>query len=102
MILVKGRQCFGGNHYAVFLGSLGILPVTLRRDMYNLRRPGTLAEEYILSQDQDVPRHAQYSCVYWVDHPKAANDLQREKCMSTLQDDGIVASFPVGKDIELT
>ncbi|KAF3074921.1 hypothetical protein CFAM422_002706 [Trichoderma lentiforme] len=83
----------GSQHYTVFSRSLDILSVTLRRDMYNLRYPGALIEEYTPSQDQDILRHAKYSCVYWVDHLKAVNDLEREKSMLSLRDNGIVHHF---------
>ncbi|KAL7941685.1 sugar transporter domain-containing protein [Trichoderma barbatum] len=83
----------GSQHYVVFSRSLDILSATLRRDMYNLRRPGALIEEYTPNQDQHALRHAQYSCIYWVDHLQAVNDLEREKCMLALQDDGIVHHF---------
>lgn len=80
----------GSQHYAVFSRSLDILSVTLQRDMYNLRHPGALIQDYTPNQDRDVLKHAKYSCVYWADHLKAANDLEREKC---LQDHGIVHHF---------
>lgn len=83
----------GSQHYTVFSRSLNILSVTLRRDMYNLRYPGALIEEYTPTQDKDILRHAKYSCVYWVDHLKAVNDLEREKCMLSLRDNGIVHNF---------
>ncbi|KAK4083498.1 uncharacterized protein Triagg1_1160 [Trichoderma aggressivum f. europaeum] len=66
---------------------------TLRRDMYNLRYSGALVEEHTLNEDKDVLKHARYSCVYWVDHLKAVNDLEREKCMLSLKDNGIVHHF---------
>ncbi|KAJ4860862.1 NACHT domain-containing protein [Trichoderma breve] len=80
----------GSQHHAVFLRSLDVLSATLRRDMYNLRHPGALIQDYSPNQDGDVLRHAKYSCVYWADHLKAVNDLEREKC---LQDHGIVHHF---------
>ncbi|PTB66461.1 WD40 repeat-like protein [Trichoderma citrinoviride] len=85
----------GSQHYAVFSRSLQILSTTLRRDMYNLRHPGALIEEYAPNQDQDqdVLRHARYSCIYWINHLKAVNDLDREKCVLSLQDDGVVHRF---------
>ncbi|PKK50620.1 hypothetical protein CI102_4876 [Trichoderma harzianum] len=89
-IFVSG---LGSQHYTVFLRSLDILSVTLRRDMYNLRHPGALIEEYTPNQAKDVLRHAKYSCVYWVDHLQAVNGLEREKCMLSLRDNGIVHHF---------
>ncbi|KAL7911179.1 NACHT domain-containing protein [Trichoderma velutinum] len=83
----------GSQHYTVFSRSLDILSATLRRDMYNLRYPGALIEEYTPNEKKDVLRHARYSCVYWVDHLKAVNDLERDKCMLSLRDNGIVHQF---------
>ncbi|OPB43187.1 hypothetical protein A0O28_0088230 [Trichoderma guizhouense] len=83
----------GSQHYTVFSRSLDILSVTLRQDMYNLRHPGALIEEYTPNQAEDVLRHAKYSCVYWVDHLQAVNGLEREKCMLSLRDNGIVHHF---------
>ncbi|PNP54198.1 hypothetical protein THARTR1_05405 [Trichoderma harzianum] len=77
----------GSQHYTVFSRSLDILSVTLRRDMYNLRYPGALIEDHTSNEDEDVLRHARYSCVYWVDHLKAVNDLEREKCAQFNEDD---------------
>ncbi|EHK15471.1 uncharacterized protein TRIVIDRAFT_165017 [Trichoderma virens Gv29-8] len=94
--LLKDRMLvseLGGQHYTVFSKSLEILSMTLRRDMYDLHHPGALIEEYTPSHDHDVLRHAQYSCVYWVDHLKAVNDLEREKCMLSLQDNGVIHRF---------
>lgn len=91
--LLKGNMFvsgLGSQHHVVFLRSLDILSATLRRDMYNLRHPGALIQDYTPNQDEDVLKHAKYSCVYWADHLKAANDLEREKC---LQDHGIVHHF---------
>lgn len=84
---------FGSQHYAVFSRSLDILSVTLRRDMYNLRHPGALIQDYTPNRDETVLRQAKYSCVYWVDHLKAVNDLESEKCMLSLRDNGIVHCF---------
>ncbi|ETS01555.1 hypothetical protein M419DRAFT_80502, partial [Trichoderma reesei RUT C-30] len=83
----------GSQHYAVFLRSMEILSATLRRDMYNLRYPGVLIEEQMPNQQEDVLRHARYSCVCWADHLKAVNDLEKEKCVLSLQKDGIIHRF---------
>ncbi|KAL7934913.1 hypothetical protein V8C35DRAFT_300153 [Trichoderma chlorosporum] len=83
----------GHQHYIVFSRSLDILSVTLRRDMYDLRRPGALIEECRSNHSEYVLKHAQYSCIYWADHLEAVCGLEREKCALSLQDDGIVHRF---------
>ncbi|KAL7956275.1 hypothetical protein V8C34DRAFT_315809 [Trichoderma compactum] len=89
-IFVSG---LGSQHYTVFVRSLDILSVTLRRGMYNIRYPGALIEEHTPNEDKDVLRHARYSCVCWVDHLKAVDDLERENSMLSLRDNGIVHHF---------
>ncbi|KAM0264674.1 hypothetical protein ACHAQJ_000499 [Trichoderma viride] len=83
----------GGQHQAVLCRSLDILSMTLYRNMYNLRHSGTLIKDHASSQSPDVLRHVRYSCVFWVDHLKAANDLERNIHESSLLDDGIVHRF---------
>ncbi|KAL6864200.1 hypothetical protein J3F83DRAFT_151605 [Trichoderma novae-zelandiae] len=94
--LLKDRMFasgLGNQHHTLFARSLEILSATLRRDMYNLRHPGALIGEHTPNEGQDPLRHARYSCIYWVDHLKAMDDLEREKCMLSLQDNGIVHRF---------
>ncbi|KAL7819211.1 hypothetical protein V8C44DRAFT_131410 [Trichoderma aethiopicum] len=83
----------GMQHYSLFSRSLDILTTTLRHDMYNLRQPGALIEEHTPSHEDDVLKHAKYSCIYWVAHLRAAHDLEQEKCILSLHDGGIVHHF---------
>ncbi|KAL7798166.1 hypothetical protein V8C37DRAFT_247410 [Trichoderma ceciliae] len=83
----------GDQHYTVLSRSLNILSRTLRRDMYNLRHPGALIEDQPPSQGQDVLGPVRYSCVFWAHHLKAANDSEKQRYESSLQDEGIVHCF---------
>ncbi|RFU81298.1 high-affinity glucose transporter [Trichoderma arundinaceum] len=83
----------GSQHYEIFSRSLDILSATLQCDMYNLRHPGALVLDHIPNQNQEVLKHALYSCAFWADHLKAANDLERERCEASLQEGGIVHIF---------
>lgn len=94
--LYKKKSIFdiGAQNYTVFSRSLDILSTTLRRDMYNLRHPGTQIKSYKApAHVQDALKHAHYSCVFWVDHLKAAKGLTGEEYESSLQDEGIVYRF---------
>ncbi|KAK6516326.1 hypothetical protein TWF506_006235 [Arthrobotrys conoides] len=55
------------SHRMIFSRSLEVLSSTLRRDIYNLKEPGFLAEN-IHTPDQDPLISIRYSVVYWIDH----------------------------------
>jgi hypothetical protein len=54
-------------HRIIFSQSLAILSRTLHRDMYNLKGPGSPAEN-VTSPNPDPLAASRYSCVYWIDH----------------------------------
>jgi hypothetical protein len=47
--------------------SLQIMSDTLRRDIYDLRDPGTSIDQ-IISLDPDPLAQIRYACVYWIGH----------------------------------
>lgn len=53
-------------HHTVFLRSLQAISI-LRRDIYNLKSPGTPIEQ-VKQPSPDPLTPARYSCTYWVDH----------------------------------
>ena len=64
----------GAAHKDLFLSCLDLLSKKLRRDICNLRRPGTLASEV----ESDVvasciPLDVQYACRNWVHHLRQSN-----------------------------
>jgi hypothetical protein len=63
-IFPSGR---GAIHHAVFSRSLQVMLKTLKRDIYNLRRPGILIDE-VRSIPPDPLNQVRYACVYWVEH----------------------------------
>lgn len=63
------------QHYVIFSKSLTVLSSTLRRDVYNLRLPGTLIEQVSLP-DPDPLAPITYSCLYWADHSSDSECLQ--------------------------
>jgi archaellum biogenesis ATPase FlaH len=77
------------QHHSIFARSLAILS-TLRRDIYNIHRPGLRTSE-IKPPNPDPMDAARYSNIYWVDHlrdsgPKVEGDKD-------LDDDGAVHDF---------
>ena len=55
------------RHYLMFSRSLEAMQHTLRRDIYNLEKPGYLTAD-ISTPDPDPLSAISYSCVYWIDH----------------------------------
>ncbi|GAW26224.1 putative NWD1 protein [Rosellinia necatrix] len=53
-------------HHAIFSQSLEAM-LTLRRDIYGLRHPGTLVSD-IKAPDPDPLAAIRYSCVHWISH----------------------------------
>nr|XP_036586261.1 uncharacterized protein CTRU02_03646 [Colletotrichum truncatum]KAF6796668.1 hypothetical protein CTRU02_03646 [Colletotrichum truncatum] len=60
------------QHYNVFSRSLEVLSKILKRDIYELRAPGSLTED-IIPPDPDPLAPLKYSCTYWVDHLQHSN-----------------------------
>jgi hypothetical protein len=81
----------GRIHYDMFSWSLDALSKTLRRDMYNLRDPGTMVVN-VPDPDPDPLGLIRYSCVFWVDHLCQADD-QRLDHTKELSDDGAIFAF---------
>jgi hypothetical protein len=77
------------NH-AIFSRSLHLMSMTLRRDIYNLRAPGTSIDQ-IKQPDPDPLAVVRYSCLYWVDHLLECQS--REDAIKDLKDSGLVCSF---------
>ncbi|RKL08734.1 Vegetative incompatibility protein HET-E-1 [Fusarium oxysporum] len=55
------------DHHRMFLQSLSALSRTLRKDIYDLHRPGILAEE-VKRNDSDPLAPLGYSCLFWASH----------------------------------
>jgi hypothetical protein len=66
------------------------MSMTLRRDIYNLRAPGTSIDQ-IKQPDPDPLAVVRYSCLYWVDHLLECQS--REDAIKDLKDSGLVCSF---------
>lgn len=77
-------------HYSIFSKSLQAITRTLRRDIYNLVRPGYSIDR-VNQPDPDPLTAIRYACVYWVDH---LHDCSPSKNASEdLQDSGSIGSF---------
>jgi hypothetical protein len=63
---------------------------TLRRDMYDLRDPGTLIYQ-VKPVDPDPLARIRYACVYWVDHLCEIGSSTRDKI--DLRDNGTIHIF---------
>ncbi|KAF6814538.1 hypothetical protein CMUS01_12625, partial [Colletotrichum musicola] len=78
------------QHHAIFSRSLEVLSKTLRRDIYELRNPGSSIED-ISPPNPDPLGPVKYSCMHWIDHLQQANsadspargDLQDNACVHT-------------------
>ncbi|EXL65105.1 hypothetical protein FOPG_18657 [Fusarium oxysporum f. sp. conglutinans race 2 54008] len=82
----------GKVHYSAFSRSLQIMSETLRRDMYDLRHPGTSIDN-VSQPEPDPLASARYSCIYWVDHLSDAISHRTSMPINDLQDDGRVHQF---------
>lgn len=60
------------KHHEIFSRSLQVISKTLRRDIYNIKHPGSPIEQ-VRQPDPDPLAIARYSCVYWVDHLQDCN-----------------------------
>jgi hypothetical protein len=54
-------------HLDMFSRSLSVMSLTLRKDIYNLQRPGLLIDQ-VKPIDPDPLVPIRYPCVYWVNH----------------------------------
>ena len=75
--LVDKERCFDRHfwidqekaHHHIAEQCLCVMSKTLKRNICQLRTPGTLkSETEIGTVDQHLPYHVQYACQYWVDH----------------------------------
>lgn len=58
-----------GQHGVVLMNCLKVLSDTLHRDIFHLNQPEIAASEIEISLvHQFLPTHAQYACLYWIDH----------------------------------
>ncbi|RAQ99594.1 HET-D protein [Stemphylium lycopersici] len=79
-------------HYSLFAKSLELLFSTLKRDMYNLVKPGCSIDE-VRVPDPDPLATARYSCVYWVDHLCESKPKSLERSIGSLQAADVVDEF---------
>ncbi|KAI7972052.1 hypothetical protein EIK77_003145 [Talaromyces pinophilus] len=80
------------QHHAVVSRSLDVLSRSLRRDIYDLRKPGVLIEE-VVTPDPDPLASVRYSCVFWVDHLGDSHRTQGKEYDEVLWDDGAIHKF---------
>ncbi|KAK2764812.1 hypothetical protein CKAH01_15751 [Colletotrichum kahawae] len=79
------------QHHIIFLRSLELLSKTLKRDIYELRAPGSFLED-ISPPDPDPLARLKYSCIHWIDHLKHS-DPAEISAHGDLQDNGSVHTF---------
>ena len=77
----------GQIHHDMFSWSLDALSKTLRRDMYNLRDPGSMVKNV-----PDPLGSIRYSCEFWVDHLCEVDDQSLDH-RKELSDDGAIFAF---------
>lgn len=77
-------------HYSIFSKSLGAIAGNLRRDIYNLVRPGYPIDQ-VNQPDPDPLAATRYACVYWVDHLTECSPSKNT--IEDLQDNGSVDIF---------
>jgi hypothetical protein len=78
----------GRIHYDMFSWSLDALSKTLRRDMYKLQDPGSMAKDI---PDPDPLASIRYSCVFWVNHLCEVDDQSLDQ--KALSDNGAIFAF---------
>ncbi|KAF6823846.1 hypothetical protein CMUS01_10516 [Colletotrichum musicola] len=79
------------QHHIIFSRSLDVLSRTLRRDIYELRAPGSFIED-ISPPDPDPLDPIKYSCTYWIDHLQQANSAD-SRARGDLQDNAYIHTF---------
>ncbi|KAM5342879.1 hypothetical protein ACJ41O_013845 [Fusarium nematophilum] len=82
----------GNVHYSVFSRSIQIMSEALRRDMYDLRHPGTSIDD-VRQPEPDPLALARYSCIYWVDHLCDAASYRTSIPINDLYEDDTVRRF---------
>ncbi|MCJ1464392.1 hypothetical protein MMC07_003005 [Pseudocyphellaria aurata] len=84
--LINNKRCDDGRfyisqesaHMELSRSCLQLLAGTLKRDICNLRMPGTLIHEVQRSKiDHHLSRDVQYACRYWVDHLEQVSHERR-------------------------
>ncbi|KAF3402610.1 hypothetical protein DPV78_003938 [Talaromyces pinophilus] len=80
------------QHHVVFSRSLDVISRSLRRDIYDLRKPGVLIEE-VVTPDPDPLASVRYSCVFWVDHLGESRRTQGKEYDEALWDGGAIHKF---------
>ncbi|KAL2889223.1 Vegetative incompatibility protein HET-E-1 [Ceratocystis lukuohia] len=80
---------FKNLHERVFLRSLDILRVKLKRDIYGLQAPGCLIDEVSVPKPDPLAA-IRYSCTYWVDHlcdsAKTSRVSKSDKVLAFIKD----------------
>jgi WD40 repeat protein len=71
---------------------------TLRRDIYDLQRPGFPIDK-VKQPHQDPLAAVRYSCLYWVDHLCSSVSDKSTRQDDDLQDSGVVHTFFKEKDL---
>ena len=77
-------------HRGITSRSLQVMSERLRRDIYNLQKPGTLIDQ-VGPVDPDPLAQVRYSCVYWVDHLYEIDNISRNQV--GLYDGGTIHLF---------
>jgi hypothetical protein len=84
------RSGIGEVHYTIFSRSLQAMSLVLRRDIYCLRTPGIIIDQF-KQPDLDPLAAVRYFCLYWVDHLLEYQNT--EDIIKNLKDSGQVYSF---------
>lgn len=79
------------QHHIIFSRSLDVLSVTLKRDIYELKKPGCSIKD-ISPPSPDPLASLKYLSTHWVDHGEAAR-LAENPAWGDLQEDGTVHTF---------
>ena len=75
-IFISGQ---GNEHANTVSLCLEIMSDTMKKDICNLKMPGTRLDEIDVSRiEPSIPFHAQYACLYWVDHLQKASHIGQE------------------------
>jgi hypothetical protein len=80
------------GHMKLAENCLRLMSDTLKKDICNLRIPGTLIHEVQIDKiNLYLPKYVQYSCRYWVDHLGQVSNVRRNEI--GLRDDGQIHNF---------
>ncbi|KAK4166938.1 WD40-repeat-containing domain protein [Cladorrhinum sp. PSN259] len=77
-------------HHEIVTRSLNALPLTLKRDIYNLQYPGVSIDQ-VKDVNPDPLTAVRYSCLFWIDHLGHAADEGLKQ--QNLSDDGPAHKF---------